>query len=617
MHRRVQHTKIKMRKLFAEAKISPVGKVLPLEKFVPFLDLENREFDKERIDGVVKAAEKILDEPVPELLLSTYRSFALEGSVGNYGTPFRRRRVAALNLALAEHYEKKGRFTDKLCDYVWAMLEETSWVVPEHHRHYPGHPGAEVPPTYNKDDLHGLDLTSAATCATMTAIYVYAKDALDSVSPIIASRLRYEVMERGIKPYLNSYFWWGGELGNRVNNWCPWINSNILYTAAHLEADLYRRTRIVEKAMTELDNFTSRYEDDGGCDEGPTYWGAAGACLFDCLEIIYDMTGGEIDMFSDPLVKAIGEYEPKFNIHEKYFINFADSHPQIGLPGAMVTRFGRRCNSEILTSFGRKADSLTPPGEVDYRKPYRVVKDLHEPKINGDVECLGATRIWFDSLKVMVSRENPDTSKGMFVAIKGGTNGESHNHNDVGSFIVYYDGKPVLVDFGVLPYIKDTFSPRRYTIWCMQSGFHTLPVINGIEQKAGMAYCSTDEIYDEATGGVSMEIGNAYPKEAGIVSYRRSAVLEGGTVTVCDSFTLENESTVDIRFMTHREPKHLEDGKILLAEDRVLSFDKELEVEIEKFIPERMSPTVWDSEYLWKIHLKTTAKSGNFTYIIQ
>ena len=606
-----------MKKIFAEAKINPVGKVLPIDKFVPFLDIENREFNEERIAAVIKAAEKYLEEPVPQILLSTYRAYQITGSVGVYASPYHKRRIAAINLAFAEHYEKKGRFTAKLCDYVWAILEETSWVVPEHHRVYPSHPLAEIPPTYNKDDLHGLDLTAAATCATMTAIYVYAKDAMDTISPIIANRLRYEVIERGIKPYLNSYFWWGGEMGRRVNNWCPWINSNILYATAHLEPDLYKRTRVVEKALNQLDNFTSRYEDDGGCDEGPAYWGVAGGSLFDCLEIIYDMTGGQIDLFSDPLVKSIGEYEPKFNIHENYFINFADASPKVELPGAMVSRFGRRCNSDILVSFGHKVDSLSPASEMDYRKPYRTVKDLYEPKISGEVECLGATRIWFDSLKVMVSREKPETSKGMFVAMKGGSNGEGHNHNDVGSVIVYYDGKPVLIDCGPLPYIKDTFSSRRYTIWCMQSGFHNLPVIDGFEQKAGLEYRSTDEIYDESTGGASMEIGTAYPKEAGIISYRRSAVLEGGTVTVCDSFTLEREASVDIRFMTHREPKLLENGKILLAEGRVLSYDKELEAEIEKFLPERMSPTVWDSEYLWKIRLKTTAKSGNFTYIIQ
>jgi len=606
-----------MRKIFAEAKINPVGKVLPIDKFVPFLDIENREFNEERIAAVIKAAEKYLEEPVPQILLSTYRAYQITGSVGVYSSPYHKRRIAAINLAFAEHYEKKGRFTAKLCDYVWAILEETSWVVPEHYRHYPAHPLAEIPPTYNKDDLHGIDLFSAATCATMTAIYVYAKDALDSVSPIISNRLRYEILERSVKPYLNSYFWWGGELGNRVNNWCPWVNSNILYVTANLETDHYKRTRVVEKALNQLDNFTSRYEADGGCDEGATYWGVAGGALFDCLEIIYDMTGGEIDMFSDPLVKAIGEFEPKFNIHERYFINFADCSPKVYLSGAMIARFGRRCHSEILESFGNKTDSLAPAGEMGDRSVYRTVKDMYEPKISGQVECLGATRTWFENLKVMVSRESKNTSEGLFLAMKGGNNQESHNHNDVGSFIVYYGGKPVLIDCGVLPYTKDTFSARRYTIWCTQSGFHNLPVIDSFEQKPGTEYCSTDEHYDEATGGVSMEIGTAYPKEAGIVSYRRSAVLEGGKATVQDSFTLEREASVDVRFMTHREPKLLQDGQILLAEDRVLSFDKELEVEIEKFLPERMNPTVWDSEYLWKIHLKTTAKSGTLTFKIE
>jgi hypothetical protein len=44
------------------------------------------------------------------------------------------------------------------------------------------------------------------------------------------------------------------------------------------------------------------------------------------------------------------------------------------------------------------------------------------------------------------------------MAIKGGNNGESHNHNDVGSFIIYTDGEPLFIDPGVGEYTAKTFS---------------------------------------------------------------------------------------------------------------------------------------------------------------
>ena len=60
---------------------------------------------------------------------------------------------------------------------------------------------------------------------------------------------------------------------------------------------------------------------------------------------------------------------------------------------------------------------------------------------------------------------------GMFVAAKGGFNNESHNHNDAGTFSLYVNTIPVLIDAGVGTYIErlsvenDTpFGPCKATI---------------------------------------------------------------------------------------------------------------------------------------------------------
>ena len=116
--------------------------------------------------------------------------------------------------------------------------------------------------------MHGIDLFAATTAACMTTVYVYAKEALDSISPIICKKLYYNLKERIIKPFLHCPFWWTGETGSKVNNWGPWIISNILYTAALIEPDLNIRERVVERGLVTLDNFLKTYAPDGGCDEG-------------------------------------------------------------------------------------------------------------------------------------------------------------------------------------------------------------------------------------------------------------------------------------------------------------------------------------------------------------
>ncbi|WP_259391711.1 heparinase II/III-family protein [Paenibacillus thiaminolyticus] len=98
---------------------------------------------------------------------------------------------------------------------------------------------------------------------------------------------------------------------------------------------------------------------------------------------------------------------------------------------------------------------------------------------------------WMPGVEVMVARERGD---GWFLAAKGGHNDESHNHNDIGSFIVYADQCPLWIDAGVGTYTAKTFSPERYSIWTMQSGYHNVPTVNGAEQAPGRTFRSVKPV---------------------------------------------------------------------------------------------------------------------------
>jgi hypothetical protein len=85
----------------------------------------------------------------------------------------------------------------------------------------------------------------------------------------------------------------------------------------------------------------------------------------------------------------------------------------------------------------------------------------------------------------MVARDKEGSTDGLFVAAKGGHNDESHNHNDIGNYVIYYNGQPVLIDVGRGTYTRKTFSSRRYDIWYNCSDYHNVPTINGVTQPAG------------------------------------------------------------------------------------------------------------------------------------
>ncbi len=109
--------------------------------------------------------------------------------------------------------------------------------------------------------------------------------------------------------------------------------------------------------------------------------------------------------------------------------------------------------------------------------------------------------VWLPDLQMMAARERPGSSQGLYVAAWGGHNAQSHNHNDVGNVIVFADGQPVLIDVGVGEYTAKTFSSRRYEIWTMQSAWHNLPTINGVDQGAGAGYRAEDAARSRSTAG--------------------------------------------------------------------------------------------------------------------
>lgn len=575
--------------------------------------------NKSRLESLIARADEDLDAPIPPLTLSDYRAYNITGSTMTYGSPYRRRMDMALRLAMAEIHTNSGRYFEKMLDVIWAMLDESTWMLPEHTVHMPEEATARmpVPAAVGEKYAHGIELGSAYRSALIALIYHYFEDRFKEISPFINERIVYTLKARAIEPFCKYYFRWEGMGGNRVNNWCPWIVSNILLTTALIENDMSVRETVVKRSMVFLDNFINCYKPDGGCEEGPTYWNAAAGCLFDCLELLEDLSDGMINVYSDPLIKAMGEYAPRMNITDRYFVNFADSRSTCGYDGNMLRRYGKKCGSEILESFGDSMMNICGVG-FDVAIPYRSLRSFTTPTRDVSKSVLrAATDTYFPDLKVMILRESEIPDEGIFFAMKGGHNDESHNHNDVGSFVVYRNGKPVLIDAGVGEYTKQTFSKDRYKIWSMQSLYHNLPSFDGVGQHNGAKYCSKNEVYNKDGRSLTLDITDAYAEECGLISYVRSGSLCGGAVTITENIKLSEERLIDFVFVTHREPHVLDNGRIALTEGCTLEYNAELCPEVEAFDPVGMNTVqAWGTEKLYRIHLKTSANECKASFII-
>lgn len=560
--------------------ISVSGKVLPLEKVRLFSDFP-AEWSVQALSELTKGelvqrGETALKKTIPELPAALYRQFGRIGNRIQFENAYFERRALLCDLLYAEAAEGKGRFLDRIVDHIWATLEESTWVLPAHN---PGQLCGEF-----TDDIHNVDLFAATTGGLMTLALHLLGERLDDGLPnhLLTRRIRHEIHRRITLPIYRYEMGW---MDRYANNWNPWIFSNTLFCMTVCEDDLAWREAMLERILHRLDNFLARYGESGGCDEGPSYWEVAGGCFFDCLELIYDLTGGQLDFFSHPFVRRMGEYIMKMHICGNYFVTFADAPHKIGPhSSAMIARFGHRTGSEILERFGlSRVDSKVGAQVVlNFRIRlthvcYRTWKDILYLDSTPSVDSFEHELChYIDDVQIMAVRQFPQADRGLFAAIKGGCNGESHNHNDVGTFVVYYNGEPFFVDAGVDTYSRTTFSPERYTLWYMQSSYHNLPDINGVAQQEGANYRPAEVEFDAERRQLCMELRTAYPEEAGIRTFRRTLRMEDGTVRISDQFDLEGEGKVEEHYLFQECPDLSTPGVIALPSGPLVHYDARL-----------------------------------------
>ena len=85
---------------------------------------------------------------------------------------------------------------------------------------------------------------------------------------------------------------------------------------------------MVAKILNVLDQFLNPYPADGGCDEGPGYWGAAAASLYDNISLLNLASNNAFDyVFQDEKIKNMGRFIYRAQIGKTYFLNFADADP--------------------------------------------------------------------------------------------------------------------------------------------------------------------------------------------------------------------------------------------------------------------------------------------------
>ncbi|MGN1262439.1 MAG: heparinase II/III family protein, partial [Prevotella sp.] len=482
------------------------------------------------------------------------------------------RRTRLAMLVMAEVMEGHGRFMPDIIDGLHATLEETWWGLPAHYK-------TMLPAAADQT----VDLFNAETAGLMAwTAYVLATQ-LDEFSPLLRKRMESEIARRMIQPALKHNYWWK----KAGMNWNPWICSNWLACVLLCDSDKDRRLEALKQIAAALDAFVAAYPADGGCDEGTDYWDRAAASLFDCLHLLRLASQGRIDMSGNGKIRAMGSYIYKMYIGNGYCVNFADAHHnRMQLQVNVAYPFGLYLGDATMKAFAAHAarqQNMPDSASAIYRRSGNSPVLGRELLMLKDIRRLldekpsepRQTDVWLPDLQIMTARRG-----NLYVAAKGGHNGESHNHNDVGSFIVYADGKPLLVDPGVGEYTARTFGNGRYDIWTMQSAYHNLPLINGQAQKDGKEHGAKAVAYRR--GSLKLDIAGAYPDMAGVERWTREVKMTAAAVEITEDYRLKHISEpVRLMLVTPIEPDLSVAGEIGLDGHAVIYDKRVLEAGVE------------------------------------
>ena len=483
----------------------------------------------------ISYGEQYADKSWTVLPWTVFAENKITGNRVNYeGICFEKRRQLAA-LVMAEIMEGKGRFINHIINGIGSFCEETWWGIPAHY-------SKPIPLT----ELQEVDLFNAETASLIVWTRYMLEKQLDAFSPALCQRIDREIERRILQPAVERDYWWK----TAGMNWNPWICSNWLACVLICEKDEARKAEAIRQIRQATQAFIDAYPEDGGCDEGPGYWDRAAASMFEIMRLLdFEPTGVRSQetgvMRQESKVRRMAAYAYKTYIGNDYCVCFADAHENKAVQQVnIVYPFGLWLNDQTMREFGawlgQRKQVLTNPAAL-------FDKSGNFPTLGRELFFLRHIRefmeeqprepllkdVWLPDLQIMTARRG-----NLYVAMKGGHNGESHNHNDVGSFIVYRNNEPLFIDPAVGEYTAKTFGKDRYDIWTMQSQYHNLPQINGTDQKDGKTFAA--KVVSHKNGQLTLDIAGAYPAEADVKSWKRTVTATKSGITVTEDFELNN-----------------------------------------------------------------------------
>jgi len=509
-------------------------------------------------------AEEECGEALPLLTDKLYAHFKQTGVRLTFENVYfeRRRRLAraALSLVLAGNDDPwRDRLSGSVREKFQDIFEEISWALPAH-------------ANWHNDDQSGkepmqIDLFCAETANLMAEIL----DVFGSLIPsVLQARVRERLQSSIFENYLRRDFHWM----EVTHNWNAVCHQGVVGAALSQLEDPHQLAAILMRMRDRLPHFLQGYGPNGGCSEGPGYWSYGFGWFTVLNEQLETRTGGELSLFEgDDHIREIALYGPRMALSGGHLVNFADGAPSGGLRPAILCDLGERlglaeCRATGLDNYRR----LLREG-IDWKAERADVFSLLRAMLRCPMDLPAAEGpmakdCFLPDLAVVVARGKDNRGHLWEFAAKGGHNGEHHNHNDCGSYILNMDGIRFITEIGAPEYVHDFFGSHRYEFLAARSLGHSVPLINGCEQSCGSAFAAAvlSVALSEDQVEFMVDLTRCYPPEALCRRLQRTFLFEksAGRLTVTDDYELDGPGVVEVMLIC-RDPVTQQGGEVLIS----------------------------------------------------
>ena len=490
------------------------------------------------------------EDGIPVLKFSSRTRFDRDGDRDEFGSPyFRRRRCLSYTALLCLIEPENPVLTVELQDLIWAICEESCWVLPAHLKF------AE-----NGDNAY-IDLFAAETGFALAEISAALGDRLDE-------KVRLRVRELVKARILDSFAKFPMNWEVTDNNWAAVCAGNVGGALMYLYPEEF--PALLPRLLDAMKSFLSGYSDEGICYEGLSYWNYGFGNYAWFAELLDRFTDGSadgrVDLFGDPKAEACVGFGQRAFLKGGTVVSFSDTSRSgsvdLALQNFLARRYPgtvRKLPASVARPWGGNTPWMNMLRNLLFFEPPAPDAPEEEP-VSFFLPAAG---------QAIVNRRRYS------LAVKAGNNDECEGHNDVGTFILSTDKGQIFCDLGSGTYTRDYFDERvRYGVFCVGSQGHSVPIVNGAYQKHGKEYGGTIRQAGQTGQNrdrLELELSGAYGIP-GFSRLNRTFSPEEDRIVLTDSFEPDYESITE-RFITLIEPAA--DGNRVIVGDAVLEYDPE------------------------------------------